>query len=133
MNGLHSMKVEIVALYMMCYECAKVMRRWPSLPVKFRHGGVCVCGFATDCFFLCQNVPREQRVKALFRFKLDNTPKNREKKLFAELSEEAESAFWSFFLRCHQVELGLRSLVLPVKTNRKQALNAPVDNKKQTV
>ena len=34
------MKVEIVAVNVMYYERAKVMGRWPSPPVKFRHGDV---------------------------------------------------------------------------------------------
>ena len=55
MNGIHAVKVEIVAVYMMCYECAKVMGRWPSPPVKFRHGGVRMwfCEWPFFCAKLC--------------------------------------------------------------------------------
>ena len=50
--GAHIMKVETVAFYMMCYESAKMIGRWPSSAKKFRHGGVRMW-FASGRFFLC--------------------------------------------------------------------------------
>ena len=58
--GAHIMKVETVAFYMMCYESAKMIGRWPLSAKKFRHGGVRMW-FASGRFFcVCILVRREQ-------------------------------------------------------------------------